>query len=798
MRYYIGPEGPRDAEWAIVAEKPGYDELQLLTQTGAGRPLIGASGKMVDAHLIRVGTHRSRVWLTNAVQNFDTLGNPTDQDIQREQVRLGRELMALPRLKCVVAMGASALASLSNFHMVDIANRRGSILETWWGLKMVPTYHPSFYMHGEWRFKPVVEFDLKRAYEQSRFPDIRRPERTYYVEPTFREAVDLLQGLRGAAQISFDIETFRGHIKGESHISCIAFSTSPETAFCIPFMRGSRASYWEDPATEAYIWTLIQAALDQPRTSYITQNGLFDTWHLWRHGIVSPHMGRGFDTMYSHRYIAPGMPHDLAFLVSIYTEEPYYKDESGNWASDVRVPDHQFWLYNCKDAACTMEVAIAETQDMAELEMLDYYQTWVQTQWPALARMRQQGIRVDPVELIAARQKLARDRDSLEATIKGELGWIPNTKSYINMKKALDLLRVPYQLTKTGKPKTDKESMYTYAARFPHARETLMNCLSITKVRTTVSNFMTIALDGANRYHASIDLEKDVTGRNASEGDEHGGPQIHNIPKPVRKLFLPDDDESELTQADMKQAEAMVVAWDARDPLLMATFKAGKDIHRVRACLIYRDWVSQTLPPDDLLASIQVACPACLTKGETECNHSERYMGKQSGHALVYRMGPRRFCTEQAKNNVFITEHTAKVVRKMVVSQYIQDWWTRTEVELLRTGWLRNHLGRKREFYGTFDDKMLNQALSWIAQSTVNSVKERAILYLEDRLPEGSRIVTETHDSVLISGKVWQRAEIVRLTKEAFDVQLDIHGDTLTIPIDVTHGPSWGEQRKVA
>lgn len=369
-QYYIGPEGPKGASLAIVAEQPGPDELDNLIQTGIGRPLIGTTGRAVDRHLLNIGTARSEVYLTNAQRHFNAwrgpdgrwvIPTPSREALVEQQVELLRELSNLPNLNCVIAMGAKALASLSNFHMDEIGNWRGSILQTCFGKKMVPTYHPSFYFHGEWRYRTIVEFDLARALEESRTPDLVLPARDFYLEPTYNELCDWHAELMAAPVCSYDIELFRG-----GHVSCIAFSDRPDRAFCYPIMRGNRQPYWP-VHEEASVWRKIDALLNRQGVMYVSQNGPFDSWHLWRHGVRTTPGLNHVDLMHMHRVLAPDLPHALQFTVSIYTREPYYKDESGDWRSEIRVPDRQFWTYNCKDAACTLEAAYAMIEDMREL-----------------------------------------------------------------------------------------------------------------------------------------------------------------------------------------------------------------------------------------------------------------------------------------------------------------------------------------------------------------------------------------------------------------------------------------------
>jgi len=309
-----------------------------------------------------------------------------------------------------------------------------------------------------------VKFDLRRALEQSQFPEIRRPQRAYYIEPTFSEAKDWLVSLIGQKQITFDIECFYPRF-----IDCIGFAPSPREAFNIPIMRRDNTSYWS-LEEELVLWGLIQQVLSQPQTEYVTQNGLFDCWRLYQHGILAPYMARGFDTMYSHRLIAADLPHKLEFLCSIYTEEPYYKDESGDWKKGVRAPDKQRWVYNCKDCAVQSEVAQVEQQDLEEIKQLEYYRTTMQSQWDFCMNSRKRGMKVDTAALIAHRKKLLSELHQLQAKAEQEIGWVPNTKSYIDMGKLFTQIGIQAHLTPTGRVNTSEEKLIHYAHYTPDPR----------------------------------------------------------------------------------------------------------------------------------------------------------------------------------------------------------------------------------------------------------------------------------------------------------------------------------------
>lgn len=788
MPYYIGPEGPKTAKLAIVAEKPGRDELRALLETGSGRPLIGSSGKDLDRFLIRAGSHRSQVYLTNSVKTFDALGNPTTEEIKNEQITLYKELLSLPNLNCIIAMGKAALLSLSNFQLGGIQQWRGSVIPSFIRKKMVPCFHPSFYMHGEWRFKPIVEHDIRRALAEAEFPEIKRKTRHYYVEPTFAEAKEWLCSFIGKKEISFDVEGYR-------FINCIAFSSSPEEAFCIPLCRGDRTPYWS-VQEEVEIWRLIQLVLQQKEVCYVTQYGLSDCWKLWRHGIVTPFMFRGFDTMYAHRLLATDLPHTLEFLVSLYTDEYYYKDEAGDWLGSNPVPDRQFWTYNGKDAALTLECKRGIEEELKEKNLFAYFMEEMQARFNSVLRTQEIGIKVDKARLVEIRRQLYEDLTLIKGQMNEHIGWIPNTRSKLDMKKFFDQFSIRYEPTKTGKAKSNEEYMLKYAARSSEAAQQAIGlCLEVSRRETLVSNFFHLRLDRQDFYHPSLDLSHAKTGRDSSKGSEEGGPQIQNIPEFAKIIFIPDTSSHIFIQADQKQAEAMYVAWDAEDELLINTFLEKKDIHRVFACILFRDWTAVTVPPDEMLASISEVCNGCAKQGQKKCNHSERYMGKQTGHASSYKEGPRRLVVEFAKKGVFITESQAKEFLARIVSPAKRLWQERVKHDLAKSAWLENPLGRRKEFYGILDDKMVRDALSWLAQSTVSSITNRAWNFLDRNLPRGSRLVTNTHDSILVCAESRHESGVLSLFDEAFYCPMRIHGRELIIPIEKTVGENWREMR---
>ena len=203
--------------------------------------------------------------------------------------------------------------------------------------------------------------------------------------------------------------------------------------------------------------------------------------------------------------------------------------------------------------------------------------TEIQNLWPISFSMMTGGMHIDVPALIQTRKDVIKSVSLCESRISDMLGWVPNTKSPIDMGRLLRQYNVPYKLqpkciAKTctceqrgvpHKPEIKKETLLTIGAHNPSARPVLTQCVEITSRRTLASNFLGMALDQRDYYHPVYKLNGTKTGRFASEGADEGGPQGQNWPSHLRNIVIADDPSlDELTSADLKQAEAMFVAYD--------------------------------------------------------------------------------------------------------------------------------------------------------------------------------------------------------------------------------------------
>lgn len=237
-----------------------------------------------------------------------------------ELERLGDELID-HNPNVIVCLGNCSLWALTG--KVGVSKLRGTTLHstlTVSGFKLLPTYHPAAILRN-WDNRPVVIADLMKAHRESQFPEIRRPHREIWIEPTLEDIKRfIINHTCGCTLLSVDIET------SGTRITCIGFAPGPGIAIVIPFddTRKTNGNYWPSTADEHACWDLVKAVLEDPKIPKLFQNGCYDIAFLWRSMRIKV-LGATEDTMLCHHAIQPESLKGLGFLGSIYSDEATWK-----------------------------------------------------------------------------------------------------------------------------------------------------------------------------------------------------------------------------------------------------------------------------------------------------------------------------------------------------------------------------------------------------------------------------------------------------------------------------------------
>lgn len=258
----------------------------------------------------------------------------------------------------------------------------------------------------------------------------------------------------------------------------------------------------------------------------------------------------------------------------------------------------------------------------------------------------------------------------------------------------------------------------------------------------------------------------------------------------VRKLFIPDPGYV-MFEADLKGADAQVVAWEMDDDDLKKAFRAGVDIHVHNAEAM---WGSDFTK---------------LSKGTHAYDH-KRQECKHTVHGIHYGCSPR---TTAIQRGWLVSEAERFHRRWMSLHPGVQRYHDRVRDSLAKNRTIYNAFGFRRVFFDRIDN-CFTEALAWIPQSTVAINTYHGALQLEARYwPEQQRprwspgwkpgysnhpyegILLQTHDSINPQFHL-ARVPLVDEIRKTLEV-VTPYPDPLIIPWDLKRSTkSWGDMVK--
>lgn len=241
-------------------------------------------------------------------------------EFQPELERLADELITVdPNL--VLCLGNSALWALTG--RTGVTKLRGTTLVSTLlatGFKLLPTYHPAAILR-QFELRPTTIADLGKAKREAEYPEVRRPKRQIWIEPTIPDLEEFYANyIVHSPLLSVDIET-----AGQA-ITCIGFAPSIDVAIVIPFYdsRKKTRSYWPTLEDEQKAWGIVHKVLADPSIPKLFQNGLYDiAFNLRAMGL--PTFGACEDTMLLHHALQPEALKGLGYLGSLYCDEGAWK-----------------------------------------------------------------------------------------------------------------------------------------------------------------------------------------------------------------------------------------------------------------------------------------------------------------------------------------------------------------------------------------------------------------------------------------------------------------------------------------
>lgn len=304
-----------------------------------GEPFAGPAGSILFGLLRQAGIEKSDCHFSN-VFNFRPRGNRLDSLLTGKADALPgwrpiangkyvhkKYLPELERLEAEIAyVRPNVILALGNYALWAVCKKtgikryRGSPLLSHDGRwKVIPSWSPASVMK-QWEIRVIMLADISKVRREMTFPELRRPQRFIYMNPTLQDISDFYhQFLQHQPFVSVDTET------KDRTITEVGVGTADgRHCLVIPFWDRDRkdGNYWRSLEDEREAWKWVRRIITSHHL--IGQNFAYDMQYFWR-TVRIPCPGFLGDTMLLHHSMQPELEKGLGFLGSIYTDEPSWK-----------------------------------------------------------------------------------------------------------------------------------------------------------------------------------------------------------------------------------------------------------------------------------------------------------------------------------------------------------------------------------------------------------------------------------------------------------------------------------------
>lgn len=551
-RTLVADEGSMEATVLLVGEAAGAREE---TQ---GRPFVGPSGRLLSKWLRLAGLEREDVYITNVVPwrpPGNNIATVTKEEMAKCVSVLRDKIAMMPNLMLIVPIGNVALRALMRFDdekRAGILRYRGSILAYRVGdrtIKVVPTLHPAATFRQP-SLTTLCEHDWRRIGDERKVKELWLPKRRFRVAHSLADINDFFADVHPDDCLSIDIETPRSvtkegrkTIKGKAYVGCIAFAKNPYDALTIPLTK----QFWKNEQVRAEVLALVKQWCESPNPK-ILQSGHFDAYWLKRALEINV-TNFMWDTRWMHHALEPRMPHDLATLGSIYTREPYWKDEAKDPDTILRFASNSqaLWEYCGKDACVTYEVSQRLEAELRREQKLGFYKQCYQRRFAALLHMMLTGVGFDVEAAADARATLENDLHIIEEQLEQLAGKKLTGAVGLSSKKVQEFLYETLRLPKKYKVKSDGDRTATadeVAIRkllhyHPEHSDALLLILEHRRKRKLIEALDENLLDDDGKLRCSFGFAPETGRLSCSANPQGTGRSLQTLDRDLRHLIIP-------------------------------------------------------------------------------------------------------------------------------------------------------------------------------------------------------------------------------------------------------------------
>ncbi len=616
-------------------------------------------------------------------------------------------------------------------------------------------------------------------------PPVPAEPTTYRTVDTLPDLERLVARMREVGSFAFDTETVidpTSPIKVDplrSTLVAISVAVARGEAYYLPFRHQPPAQNL--PPLLSPDLAAFRALLEDPAIPKTAQNAKYDLLILRRSGVRLA--GLDFDPMIASYVLDPGRrSHGLDALALEFLQHRMttYEELCGRGKTQITfdaVTVDCARDYSCEDADMTLRLRGIFEPQLADHKLVPLLRDIEIPLVAVLAEMEWTGITIDVEWFRSLKTRFQRERERIEREIYEVAGVEFNINSNPQLRSIMfEKLQMPIRKRTPTGPSTDASVLQELAEEGHALPSLLLDYRELFKLEGTYLDALPGMLNPADsRLHTSFNQTVASTGRLSSTD-----PNLQNIPirrelgRDIRRGFVPRSGWM-LLGADYSQIELRLLAHLSHDPAFVDAFRAGGDIHRQTASIIFG-------------ASVEDVTPEMRARAKT------------INFATIYGQGPhalsRQLKIEYAEAKAFIATYFE---RFQGVRAYLDS-----VVEFAREqGYVETLFGRRR-YIPELRDRNHNirsfgerTAQNSPIQGSAADLIKVAMIRIHGRLAaEGfeGKMLLQVHDELVFEAPEAELDDLRGLV-----IQEMVHAAELSVPlvVDVDFGRDWLETKSV-
>ncbi|WP_440696309.1 DNA polymerase I [Candidatus Pelagibacter sp. HIMB109] len=526
---------------------------------------------------------------------------------------------------------------------------------------------------------------------------------------------------------------------------------------------------------------VLKPYLEDETVKKVGQNIKYDLKIFLKYGIKLKSFE---DTMLLSYSLDAGVNrHNLDLLAKTHLDHDNikFKDVVGTGKSEVTFDEvliDNAYRYACEDADVTLKLYNLFRDRIVKEKCFQIYETLEIPLVDVLARMENNGIRIDQVILKKLSNSFSADLKTLEKKIyklSGEEFNIASTKQLGDI--LYEKLKISgTKKTKKGNFATNVNVLEDLASKGHEFPKLVLEWRQKSKLKNTYTDSLPEYIDkSTKRIHTSFLLAATSTGRLAS-----ADPNLQNIPikskegKLIRSAFVSEKGNS-IISADYSQIEMRVLAHVADVKELKKAFKNNEDIHNITASQIFE----------------------CDIK---KINEDMRRKAKAINFGIIYGISSYGLAKQISVSNPEAEQFLFSYFKKF---PEIRDYMQETLKFCRKNGFVQTMFNRKCHFPNINDKNHTlksfqeRAAINAPIQGAAADIIRFAMINIDKKILSKeikSRLLVQIHDELLLETKdIDLKKEIQKIKNEMENAIDSDYNFSVPLIVDANSAKNWND-----